>query len=105
MDQLIVMEMKLQMKIRFRGMILGAVLAIIPALLIMVLTEINAPQGSLKAVGFFNLIAIFPLQVLANLISPDISDVVNLVVLVAFWGTIGFSVGKTHENKPGIHGR
>lgn len=81
------------------GLILGMVVSVTPMGIIIILTEINAPEVFLIAAGIPAMIAMFPLHVLANLISPDISNFVNLLVLITFWGTIGLLCGMAIEQK------
>ena len=87
------------MKIRYYGFIIGAILSVAPLGVIILLTEINAPEVFLIIVGIISTFVYFPLQILANLISPDIPNIVNLLVMLLFWGVIGFLVGITIERK------
>lgn len=87
------------MKIRYYGLIIGAILSVAPLGVIILFSEIAAPEALLIIVGIINTLVAFPIQILANLISPDIPNIVNLIILLIFWGLVGFLVGISIERK------
>ena len=87
------------MKTRYYGLIIGAILSVAPLGVIILLTEINAPEVLLIIAGIINTLVAFPIQILANLISPDIPNIVNLIILLTFWGLVGFLIGISIERK------